>query len=838
MVIDVFTKYQKQNFNKKNYLYIITMQKWVEILNAIENETSAIKKKDLLEVGIISYPDLEKLLRLTFDTNLILNVDSKSIENALGIETKLIFKDIGEKVEWFLNNQSYNKSLFDIENNKTKSFEDFVELIKDLKENRGMLMKTYLNKFFLNCDKNDAKWYSRCIVKNLSSTISVLSVNKVLRKCDKPLITKFSLQLAVALGNENIKEKIQKLLDENNNELYCETKHDGCLYWNSKIQTDKGLYNIGDIVDNKLQLNVLSYNENNNIFEYKPIINWYNNGKISNKEWVQIEIGNKKNLKVTKNHKIFTNNGWKEAQYLNPNIDKLLINDITNIEKGIIFGMLLGDGSIKFEKGYKTCRLSIFSSIKENLEFKKKLLSNSITNCKSHFSGYSDTEIFRTSFLLNKKLHNMIDFINKKRNVSLSILEKYFTNESLSIWFSDDGNIAYNNGNKNTPVIQISTHRYSYEEVRILKSFLENKYNIKISIIKDKRVKTTNGEYLKIYTEGTLKLMNILKNYMIKGTEYKYFFKNKYIDYQQFIPKYSTFTIQPLKRTETITKYDIEVKDNHNYIADNILVHNCRLWLGNTNPLNLGKWEALSRNGKPVLNVNNLLFEAERIFGNTPTELDGELIADNFYSLSKTIHSKNDTGTIMPRTFKIFDILKYKEDLTNLPYKTRRNILLSTIPKDSLIFNIINSNTLTDINDIIDFYNEQVELGEEGIIIKTNSPYTYKREHWHKLKPSENLDLKIIGFEIAYDGKYSGMRSSIIVSDLNGKLISKVGSGLKDSDIELFTMGEEKDWIGKIVEVQFDSITPINKDGIKSLRFPRFVKLREDKDIADSIENG
>ena len=100
----------------------------------------------------------------------------------------------------------------------------------------------------------------------------------------------------------------------------------------------------------------------------------------------------------------------------------------------------------------------------------------------------------------------------------------------------------------------------------------------------------------------------------------------------------------------------------------------------------------------------------------------------------------------------------------------------------------------------------------------------------------DTLDLRIIGFDVAKDGKYSGMRSSLIVSDLNGKLISNVGSGLSESDVELFSIGEESDWIGKVVEVKFDSITPKNKDGIKSLRFPRFVKLRDDKDVADTIE--
>lgn len=483
------------------------MQKWVEVLNEIEQVSSTKQKKDLLVVGINAYPDLETFLKLTFKSNSVLNIDSKTIENALGIDTKQQFKDIGDKIHWYINNNASNKSLLNIDNKKNKSFEDFIELYNKLTENRGMFVKQLLNDFFLNCDDNDAKWYARCIVKDLSSKVSIKTINKALICCDRKPITKFSMQLALPLGNTEIESKIEKLLVDNNNELYCENKEDG------------------------------------------------------------------------------------------------------------------------------------------------------VRGCVTNLNG---------------------------------------------------------------------------------------------------------------------------------------------------------------------------------------------------------KWEMLSRNGKPILNINNILYEAERIFGDTPTELDGELIAEDFYSLSSTIHRKNDTTTIIPRTFQIFDIMTYKDNIEHLPYKERRNILCDIIPKDSLLFKVVEAHTCYSVKSILDYFDKQVENGEEGIIIKTNTPYTRKRENWYKIKPVHTLDLRIIGFEyekylsirtmdVGYENdirvikdietnkKFEPRRNVLIVSDLNGKLISKVGSGLKEDDIELFSMGEESEWIGKIVEVKFDSITPINKKGVKSLRFPRFVRLRDDKDVADIV---
>lgn len=273
----------------------------------------------------------------------------------------------------------------------------------------------------------------------------------------------------------------------------------------------------------------------------------------------------------------------------------------------------------------------------------------------------------------------------------------------------------------------------------------------------------------------------------------------------------------------------------HNYLWVENKEDGVRAYFRNTNPLNNYKWEGISRNGKPILNISNILYELERIFGDTPCEIDGEYIADNFYSLSTTIHSKNNTQNIIPRTLQVFDITYYKEDISNKLFKDRREILVNVLKDKSDIVNIATSTIHTNVDTILKYFDRQVEKGEEGIIIKTNSPYTRKREHFYKIKPTHTLDLELIGFEYATDGKNVGQRNVVIVKDKSGILESKVGSGLSDSDIELFSMGEEKDWIGKIIEVKFDSITPL-KNGKRSLRFPRYIRIRDDKNEIDNIE--
>jgi DNA ligase-1 len=87
------------------------------------------------------------------------------------------------------------------------------------------------------------------------------------------------------------------------------------------------------------------------------------------------------------------------------------------------------------------------------------------------------------------------------------------------------------------------------------------------------------------------------------------------------------------------------------------------------------------------------------------------------------------------------------------------------------------------------------------------------------MKPSITEDLKIVDVQEG-TGKYLGRLGAIIVEREGVKI--NVGSGFKDE--ERCIIQEASQFIGKIVEVKYDSLTPD-----KSLRFPRFVRLREDK---------
>lgn len=129
------------------------------------------------------------------------------------------------------------------------------------------------------------------------------------------------------LRNEEIIEILKLLCNTKVINMIAVDEIHKCFDYNTLITTNKGKLKIGDIVENKINCEILSYNHKTNEFEFKPILNHFKN-KVQ-EELIELEILGEDNkihkIKCTKNHKIYTDNrGYVEADLLTEN-DKILI---------------------------------------------------------------------------------------------------------------------------------------------------------------------------------------------------------------------------------------------------------------------------------------------------------------------------------------------------------------------------------------------------------------------------------------------------------------------------------------------------------------------------------
>jgi len=240
------------------------------------------------------------------------------------------------------------------------------------------------------------------------------------------------------------------------------------------------------------------------------------------------------------------------------------------------------------------------------------------------------------------------------------------------------------------------------------------------------------------------------------------------------------------------------------------------------------------------------------------------------YEVEKTMEE-------VPTMLYLFDILALNgKDLTQVPYRQRRKLLIENVKEGAsikVVPNIMTSNP----EEIEKFMNQAISEGCEGVVIKDpNSVYRAgaREFSWIKLKReyrselADTLDLVIVGAFYG-KGKRTGKYGTYLLAAYDDERdmfesVSKVGTGFTDEDLEKFqTMLEQykiKDKHSRVnsnvkadvwflpqvvIEVIASEITlspiytagygVIKKDTGLALRFPKFTgRIRDDKAPEDS----
>ncbi len=222
----------------------------------------------------------------------------------------------------------------------------------------------------------------------------------------------------------------------------------GCMSYSTRVTLADGTQEkIGKIVNQRMDVEVLSYDPETDRVVPRRIVNWFNNGKAE--QFLQFTVAKsgkngRAQFAATENHLIRTPGGWRPAGELIPG-DRVLVAEqqILGAQQAqVILGSLMGDGALSPNlRGRSGTRFRMGHGAKQAayLDWKVSLLDNIPHTRTSNAKGAVFVDFTPLPEL--GELRETVYFGDGKKHLTWDYL-KSLTPLALAVWYMDDGSFT------------------------------------------------------------------------------------------------------------------------------------------------------------------------------------------------------------------------------------------------------------------------------------------------------------------------------------------------------------------------------------------------------------
>jgi len=219
----------------------------------------------------------------------------------------------------------------------------------------------------------------------------------------------------------------------------------------------------------------------------------------------------------------------------------------------------------------------------------------------------------------------------------------------------------------------------------------------------------------------------------------------------------------------------------------------------------------------------------------------GELLVhglDNRSESNGIINSDNPENVYI----QLWDYITLEEysrpkNKTNKTFYIDRFNQLEKIVKQSKDVMIVQTQTVTNIQEALKYTQKWMNEGQEGSILKDskNIFVDHTSPTQLKLKLVIDAEVRVIGFQEGKKGTKREETFGAMIFENDEGTIKGRTSGFTDKQLEDFNSRRDE-LIGKVMTVEFNDVTKGRDNEHYALSHPRFVEFRNDKNTTDTLE--
>ena len=369
----------------------------------------------------------------------------------------------------------------------------------------------------------------------------------------------------------------------------------GCASWYTYVTlADGSRERIGKIVNQKMQVEVLSYDPELGKVVPKKIVNWFNNG--ATEEFLHFVVERagggtghgRAIMDLTRNHLVRTPGGWREAGEIAVG-DRVMLAQphlLSPSQWQLILGSLMGDGNlskpVRQEDHSARFRMGHGARQAAYLDWKLSLLANVPHTRTVNAKGAVFGDFTPLSELA--EVREAVYFDDGKKHLSWEYLKR-LTPLALAVWYMDDGCLTVRSKGVQertqggTGRIEICVEAMSPGSRDRLLQYLRDTHGL------DVRLRASGARRVSrliFTTSASEEFQRLVASFVHPSMAYKLLprFRGQFAVKPDFVEPVirpvpaQVLDISVKRGCSIMSRYDIEVEGSHNYLADGVMVHN------------------------------------------------------------------------------------------------------------------------------------------------------------------------------------------------------------------------------------------------------------------------